>query len=84
MVAVWHIQDVVPVKGFSPCSDIQEEHVDGGSISIKESGQRSDGGLVELLSSCRAEIEDVLTGLSWRQSKLHWIRWLRRWLRGYG
>ena len=81
---VWHIQDVVPVKGFSPCGDIREEHADGGSGSIKESSQRSDGGLVELLPGCRAEVEDVLIGLCWRQSELHRRRWLRRWLSGYG
>ena len=71
----------VPVKRFSPCSDIREEHADGGNSSIKERGQGSDGGLVELLPGCRAEIEDVLIGLSWRQSELHQRRWLQRWLR---
>ena len=58
--------------------------MDGGSSSIKESSQRSDGGLVEILPGCRAEVEDVLISLSWRQSELHWRRWLQHWLHRNG
>ena len=70
---VGHVEDVVPVKqfGLSSGSNIGEDHADGCSSSVKESGQGCNGALVELLPGCRAEVENVLIGLSWRQSELH-------------
>ena len=86
----WHstrlwLQDL-PKQEDEGC---QQQHQRGTcrwwqSSSVKESGQGCDDGLVELLPCCRAEVENVLIGLSWCQSELHRWQGLQRWLHRYG